>query len=95
MVNFGFVVKVLVFLTMPLEAMSKDFNEQLEYLWGIKFAITLSNVVAVIVSLLEKPLENLEWYVVIGCFIHKVALILNLENLELYVVIGCFHFEPI
>ncbi|KAL2922143.1 Protein timeless-like protein [Bienertia sinuspersici] len=53
-------VKVLVFLTMPLEVTSKDFNEQLEYLWGIKLAITLSNVVAVIVSLLEKPLENLE-----------------------------------
>ncbi|XP_057527293.1 topoisomerase 1-associated factor 1 isoform X2 [Amaranthus tricolor] len=53
-------VKVLVFLTMPLEAMSKDFNEQLEFLWGIKQAITSSNVVTVIVSLLEKPLENLE-----------------------------------
>uniref|UniRef100_A0A803MKW7 Timeless N-terminal domain-containing protein n=1 Tax=Chenopodium quinoa TaxID=63459 RepID=A0A803MKW7_CHEQI len=53
-------VKVLVFLTMPLEATSKDFNEQLEYLWGIKFAITISDMVAVILSLLEKPLENLE-----------------------------------
>uniref|UniRef100_A0A803M022 Timeless N-terminal domain-containing protein n=1 Tax=Chenopodium quinoa TaxID=63459 RepID=A0A803M022_CHEQI len=53
-------VKVLVFLTMPLEVTSKDFNEQLEYLWGIKFAISISDVVAVIVSLLEKPLENLE-----------------------------------
>ena len=62
-VTVGFAVKVLVFLTMPLEAMSKDFNEQLEFLWGIKQAITSSNVVTVIVSLLEKPLENLEWYV--------------------------------
>ncbi|CAO2827809.1 unnamed protein product [Amaranthus hypochondriacus] len=53
-------VKVLVFLTMPLEAMSKDFNEQLGFLWGIKQAITSSNVVTVIVSLLEKPLEHLE-----------------------------------
>lgn len=53
-------VKVLVFLTMPVEASSKDYNEQLDYLWGIKSAITSSDVIAIIVSLLEKPLENLE-----------------------------------
>ncbi|KAH9625383.1 hypothetical protein KSS87_011454, partial [Heliosperma pusillum] len=53
-------VKVLVFLTMPIEASSKDDNLQLEYLWGIKSAFTSSDVVAVVVSLLEKPLENLE-----------------------------------
>lgn len=73
MVNFAFAVKVLVFLTMPLEAASKDFNEQLEYLWGIKFAITISDVVAVIVSLLEKPLENLEWYAEIECSRHEIS----------------------
>ncbi|KAK9665372.1 hypothetical protein RND81_14G108100 [Saponaria officinalis] len=53
-------VKVLVFLTMPLEVSSKDVNQQLEYLWSIKSAVTSSDVVAVIVSLLEKPLEHLE-----------------------------------
>ncbi|GAB2227644.1 hypothetical protein Droror1_Dr00009471 [Drosera rotundifolia] len=53
-------VKVLVFLTMPLEASSKDANQQLEFLWGLKSAVTYSKTVAVIVSLLESPLENLE-----------------------------------
>ncbi|KAL9265681.1 timeless-like protein [Drosera capensis] len=48
-------VKVLVFLTMPLEASSKDANQQLEYLWGLKSAVTYSKTVAVIVSLLESP----------------------------------------
>jgi timeless len=53
-------VKVLVFLTMPIEPSSDDIPQQLEYLWGLKSAITFSNIVAVIVSLLEAPLENLE-----------------------------------
>ncbi|KAI4348017.1 hypothetical protein L6164_008780 [Bauhinia variegata] len=53
-------VKVLVFLTMPIEPTSTDISQQLEYLWDLKFAITSSNVVAVIVSFLESPLENLE-----------------------------------
>ncbi|KAJ4843375.1 hypothetical protein Tsubulata_032681 [Turnera subulata] len=53
-------VKVLVFLTMPIEPSSTDIPEQIEYLWGLKSAITYSDTVAVIVSLLEGPLENLE-----------------------------------
>ncbi|CAN8244514.1 unnamed protein product [Cochlearia groenlandica] len=53
-------VKVLVFLTMPIDPSSDDIPQQLEYLWGLKSAITFSNIVAVIVSLLETPLENLE-----------------------------------
>ncbi|CAA7024796.1 unnamed protein product [Microthlaspi erraticum] len=53
-------VKVLVFLTMPIEPDSDDVPQQIEYLWGLKSAITFSNIVAVIVSLLETPLENLE-----------------------------------
>ncbi|EOA12459.1 hypothetical protein CARUB_v10025761mg [Capsella rubella] len=53
-------VKVLVFLTMPIEPSSDDIPQQLEYLWGLKSAITFSNIVPVIVSLLEAPLENLE-----------------------------------
>ncbi|KAK1577022.1 hypothetical protein Q3G72_018520 [Acer saccharum] len=53
-------VKVLVFLTMPIEPSSNDIPQQIEYLWGLKSAITCSDTVAVIVSLLEGPLENLE-----------------------------------
>ncbi|KAK3011688.1 hypothetical protein RJ639_010868, partial [Escallonia herrerae] len=51
---------VLVFLTMPVEPMSSDIPQQMEYLWGLKSAITCSDTVTVIVSLLESPLENLE-----------------------------------
>ncbi|KAI3458065.1 hypothetical protein Pfo_014728 [Paulownia fortunei] len=53
-------VKVLVFLTMPVEPTSIDIPQQIEYLWGLKSAITFSDIVPVIVSLLESPLENLE-----------------------------------
>ncbi|OWM79610.1 hypothetical protein CDL15_Pgr023022 [Punica granatum] len=53
-------VKVLVFLTMPIEPVSSDIPQQIEYLWGLKSAVTLSDTVAVIVSLLESSLENLE-----------------------------------
>ncbi|XP_019442095.1 PREDICTED: protein timeless homolog isoform X2 [Lupinus angustifolius] len=53
-------VKVLVFLTMPIEPSSTDIPQQLEYLWGLKAAVTNSDVAAVTVSILEKPLENLE-----------------------------------
>lgn len=57
---FGYAVKVLVFLTMPIEPGSNDISEQIEYLWGLKKSITRNDTVAVIVSLLESPLENLE-----------------------------------
>ncbi|GAU32321.1 hypothetical protein TSUD_43630 [Trifolium subterraneum] len=53
-------VKVLVFLTMPIEPGSTDISQQLEYLWDLKSAVTNSDVTTVIVSILEKPLENLE-----------------------------------
>ncbi|XP_062149653.1 uncharacterized protein LOC133858182 isoform X3 [Alnus glutinosa] len=53
-------VKVLVFLGMPIEPTSNDISQQIEYLWGLKASITCSDVIAVIVSLLESPLENLE-----------------------------------
>ncbi|GFP81047.1 protein timeless homolog [Phtheirospermum japonicum] len=53
-------VKVLVFLTMPIDPISVDIPQQIEYLWGLKSAITFSDIVPVIVSLLENPLENLE-----------------------------------
>ncbi|KAE8733890.1 Timeless family protein, putative isoform 2 [Hibiscus syriacus] len=53
-------VKVLVFLSMPIEPSSSDIPQQMEYLWNMKFSVTSSDAVAVIVSLLEGPLENLE-----------------------------------
>ncbi|XP_057425130.1 uncharacterized protein LOC130718546 isoform X1 [Lotus japonicus] len=53
-------VKILVFLTMPIEPGSTDIPQQLDYLWGLKSAVTTSDVAAVIVSFLERPLENLE-----------------------------------
>ncbi|XP_050224159.1 uncharacterized protein LOC126673890 [Mercurialis annua] len=53
-------VKVLVFLTMPIEPSSSDIPQQTEYLWGLKSAITYSDTVGVIVALLEDPLEHLE-----------------------------------
>ncbi|KAJ4705908.1 Timeless protein [Melia azedarach] len=53
-------VKVLVFLSMPIEPSSNDIPQQIEYLWGLKSAIACSDTVAVVVSLLEGPLENLE-----------------------------------
>ncbi|XVF53482.1 hypothetical protein PTKIN_Ptkin05aG0102800 [Pterospermum kingtungense] len=56
-------VKVLVFLSMPIEPSSSDIPQQIEYLWNMKFSITSSDAVAVIVSLLESPLENLEYEV--------------------------------
>ncbi|KAL6123153.1 hypothetical protein ACLB2K_075676 [Fragaria x ananassa] len=52
-------LKVLVFLTMPVEPTSNDVLQQTEYLWELKSSITSSDIVAVIVSLLES-LENLE-----------------------------------
>lgn len=55
-----FSVKVLVFLTMPIEPSSNDILQQIEFLWRLKSSITSSDIIAVIVSLLESPLENLE-----------------------------------
>lgn len=49
-----------MFLTMPIEPASNDILQQIEYLWELKSSITSSDIVAVIVSLLESPLENLE-----------------------------------
>lgn len=45
---------------MPIEPSSNDIPQQIEYLWGLKSAIACSDTVAVVVSLLEGPLENLE-----------------------------------
>ncbi|KAK9145270.1 hypothetical protein Sjap_005173 [Stephania japonica] len=53
-------VKVLVFLTMPIDPTSNDIPQQIEYLWGLKASVTRNDTIAVIMSLLEAPLENLE-----------------------------------
>ncbi|KAI3888490.1 hypothetical protein MKX03_015120 [Papaver bracteatum] len=53
-------VKVLVFLTMPIEPGSNNISQQIEFLWRLKESIARNDTVAVIVSLLESPLENLE-----------------------------------
>uniref|UniRef100_A0A0D9WDU9 Timeless N-terminal domain-containing protein n=1 Tax=Leersia perrieri TaxID=77586 RepID=A0A0D9WDU9_9ORYZ len=53
-------VKVLVFLTMPVEPSSEDVAQQIEYLWDLKAALTRNVAMAVIVSLLEDPLDRLE-----------------------------------
>ncbi|KAJ4954853.1 hypothetical protein NE237_011636 [Protea cynaroides] len=53
-------VKILVFLTMPIESTSNDISQQIEYIWDLKVSITRSDTIAVIVSLLEDPLDNLE-----------------------------------
>ncbi|XP_062181662.1 uncharacterized protein LOC133885912 [Phragmites australis] len=53
-------VKVLVFLTMPVEPSSEDVAQQIEYLWDLKAALARNVAVAVIVSLLEDPLDRLE-----------------------------------
>lgn len=53
-------VKILVFLTMPIEPTSDDISLQIEYLWGLKSSVTSSHIVPVILSLLETPLEHLE-----------------------------------
>ncbi|CAL4901739.1 unnamed protein product [Urochloa decumbens] len=53
-------VKVLVFLTMPVEPSSDDVAQQIEYLWDLKAALTRNVAMTVIVSLLEDPLDRLE-----------------------------------
>ncbi|KAM7274123.1 hypothetical protein ACFE04_028787 [Oxalis oulophora] len=53
-------VKVLVFLTMPIDPSSDDIPQQIEFLWGLKSSIVKSDILAIVVSLLETPLQNLE-----------------------------------
>ncbi|KAF5186178.1 Timeless family protein [Thalictrum thalictroides] len=53
-------VKILVFLTMPIEPTSNNISQQIDYLWELKGSLTRNDTIVVIVSLLEAPLENLE-----------------------------------
>ncbi|KAJ3695187.1 hypothetical protein LUZ60_000564 [Juncus effusus] len=53
-------VKILVFLTMPVDPESHDIAQQLEYLWELKSSLARSKTIAIIVSLLEDPLDHLE-----------------------------------
>ncbi|KAK8926143.1 hypothetical protein KSP39_PZI018770 [Platanthera zijinensis] len=54
------VVKILVFLTMPVDPTSEGVAQQIEYLWDLKAALTRNVTITVVVSLLEQPLSNLE-----------------------------------
>lgn len=49
-----------MFLTMPIDPASDNIPQQIEYLWSLKEAVTRNVTIAVIVSLLEDPLEHLE-----------------------------------
>nr|CAD1824075.1 unnamed protein product [Ananas comosus var. bracteatus] len=53
-------VKILVFLTMPVDPSSDDVAQQIECLWDLKAAMARNVMIAVIVSLLEDPLDHLE-----------------------------------
>ncbi|XP_064992246.1 uncharacterized protein LOC135584632 isoform X1 [Musa acuminata AAA Group] len=53
-------VKILVFLTMPIDHSSDGIAQQIEYLWDLKAALTRPVTIAVIVCLLEDPLDHLE-----------------------------------
>ncbi|RRT50756.1 hypothetical protein B296_00027642 [Ensete ventricosum] len=54
-------VKILVFLTMPIDPSSDGVAQQIEYLWDLKSALTRPVTIAVTVCLLEDPLDHLEW----------------------------------
>ncbi|VAH23136.1 unnamed protein product [Triticum turgidum subsp. durum] len=45
---------------MPVDPSSEDVAQQIEYLWDLKAALTRNVAIAVIVSLLEDPLDHLE-----------------------------------
>ncbi|KAJ8499542.1 hypothetical protein OPV22_010094 [Ensete ventricosum] len=53
-------VKILVFLTMPIDPSSDGIAQQIEYLWDLKSALTRPVTIAVTVCLLEDPLDHLE-----------------------------------
>ncbi|KAJ1689619.1 hypothetical protein LUZ63_013774 [Rhynchospora breviuscula] len=53
-------VKILVFLTLPVDPTSYGIAQQIEYLWALKAAMARNVTIAVIVSLLEDPLDHLE-----------------------------------
>ncbi|KAJ7552478.1 hypothetical protein O6H91_06G056900 [Diphasiastrum complanatum] len=53
-------VKVVVFLTMPVDPMSDNISQQIEYLHHFKAAFLENDAVAGTVALLEEALEHLE-----------------------------------
>jgi hypothetical protein len=60
---YGCAVKILVFLTMPVDPTSHQVAKQVEYLQHFKVAIVEGDAIAVIMSHLEEPLQNLERWV--------------------------------
>lgn len=62
-----FAVKILVFLIMPVDPTSHQVAKQVEYLQLFKASIVEGDAIAVVVSHLEEPLQNLErWVTVIA-----------------------------
>ena len=55
-------VKVMVFLTMPIDPSSVDIPQQFEYLRQFKTAVLEDDAIGVIVSHLQNPLEHMERY---------------------------------
>ncbi|KAG0582042.1 hypothetical protein KC19_3G029100 [Ceratodon purpureus] len=53
-------VKVMVFLTMPIDPSSVDIPQQLQYLRQFKAAVLEDDAIGVIVSHLQDPLEHME-----------------------------------
>lgn len=53
-------VKVLVFLTMPIDPSSNQVSLQVEYLQHFRAALLDDDTIPVIMSLLEDPLQRLE-----------------------------------
>lgn len=47
---------------MPVDPSSDDVAQQIECLWDLKAAMARNVMIAVIVSLLEDPLDHLERY---------------------------------
>ncbi len=59
-------VKVMVFMTMPVEPSTSNIPQQFEYLQTFKAAALEGDAIGVIVSHLQQPLEHMERYTV--CF---------------------------
>ncbi|MCO5566400.1 hypothetical protein L7F22_020077 [Adiantum nelumboides] len=56
----GLEIKVVVFLTMPVDILSENVSQQLDHLLDFKACFLHNDAIAVIMTLLEEPLEHLE-----------------------------------
>lgn len=56
-------MKVMVFLTMPVDSSSTNIPQQLDYLRNFKAAVLEDDIaIGVVVSHLQEPLEHMERY---------------------------------